>query len=196
MGSEPTLVVVDSTFVKYFAAERQQSRLERLGRVAQLRVWPSTVNAVEALNHSDAQQRALRGRDRGLVRGSTRCCHVQPRCCAFGAIRARAARLAFHHTNLDAALRAHWDRAAAERQARELTEQSEATFRAVHDAARSAVQAEIKARGLRGRWPTCRAFLEEESGKPGMFEHFAGLLWAHFRLPGDAPLAALAKLEA
>lgn len=194
----PGLVIVDATFLQYLASERALARLESRCALANLRIWPSTINAIEALKHPNI---AVRGRlvdavarwagDRPLIPWPPTLLVKWARAGARG-----EERLHFRGTKMDALVRSSSARANATRQAEQLAAQAETAFDAAHAAVRPAVQAKLKEHGLRDEWPTCRAFIVDQWSRPDMLAFFGTLIWRQLGMQGEAPTAAFVASEA
>lgn len=194
----PGLVIVDATFLRHLASERALARLEAACRLADLRIWPSAINAVEALKHTNESQRER------LVAALRRWTQGRPLLPWPPVLLARWVRAAargerqlqFRGTRLDALLEDPGAIDDGHAKAQRLAATMEARFAAAHAAVRPEVQAELKRRGLRGQWGSCQEFVVEQWSRPDLTDYFGALLWRQLGMLGEPPREAIAASEA
>ena len=180
MTIEPTIVVVDATFLRHLKDPKSVQKLEVQSRVASLRVYPSMPNVLEALKHRNPEIRAellaaIRRwlGDRPLLPWPQEVLRLSGEALAAGTYE-----FIIYSKDLDY-LVDHFEEIENDSgRAERFLDSRETDFGEAFVECRNEMQALIKKNGLRGRWPTLPVFLEEEWSNPDTLQHFAKLLWS------------------
>lgn len=193
----PGVLVVDATFLRHLERADSAERLRRVRRAAHLRVYPSSINVIEALKHTNG---SVRERLLDTLQNWQGDHPLLPwpqnvlKLAGEAALRGETS-FVIQGSELEVVFRKRDALDEDYRKATKFVAESEARFRALHDGVRSEVQAAVRHFGLRESWPTAREFLESEWRKPDNLAHFAGVLWEGLQMNGEPPVPALLRSE-
>lgn len=144
-----------------------------------LQVYPSVPNVLEALKHPNGEVRrdllsALRRwlAERPLLPWPAELLRLAGEAIARGQVQ-----FTIRSESLDQLVERPRELKADRERAERFLADVEKNFREQFDELRPHVQREIKAQGLRDRWPTLRAYLEEEWSNEDVLDHFATIMW-------------------
>lgn len=189
---DPTLVIVDTTFVQHLSRPASRARVISQMRTANLSIHPTALDVLEVLAIPELHKRrcfiaSLKDflGNRALLPFPT---HVLRGVSARSLSRAQ-------RTSLDGAnpglLSDDPDISAANHdRAKSSAARIQSVFQPIIDD-RQLVQKILRESGRRHEWPTIPAFLASEWSDPDNLEHLVSQIWAGFRLDGSPPALSI-----
>ena len=192
-------LIVDANVLGRLAEPLDRERLIASLRVADLQVWPTAVNVLEAARHRNAAIRTkllstvgalaagrpvlplpldfLRATGRMIQRGEYAFTHVP----------SRLEWMVEHPQRVS-------DEDAVK--AGEMLDEPEESFARMHQKARRELRSYLRESGIGDAWGSIPAFLENQWMSPGHIDVYFTRLWTQLGMDGEAPLGRLKSNEA
>lgn len=184
----PGLVIIDTTFLRRLASPASAVRIRTALRSAELQIYPSITNALEALSIAQSEKRQK------YLAAITACLDGRPllpfpteilRSSGLG-LSSGAETVQLEPGNADLLVTEPTASEANHEHAKRTAKSIESIFNPIV-ADRQAFQKELKRSGKRHEWNTIPEFLQSEWASLDNLNHLANQLWEGVGLTGDAP---------
>jgi hypothetical protein len=186
---EPGIVVLDTSVLKYLATDDGARSARASARVAHVRIWPSMINVLEAMNDGNVTRREKILRilkewldDRFLL-------PWPPQLLRSAGLAARSGKGEFSLPSDELfTLRDQPDLSDESHiEARAFFSNLEGIFKEAHDGSGPELRRIIKARGLRDQLQDAQLFIEDIWGNDENLSHQSQLIWSALAIDGEAP---------
>ena len=191
-------VILDTNVVKYLEDEGTRERVVQSLAVADLRIWPSALNALEVVRHENPR---ARGRLLNSLRELTQQQYLLPMPLSLlkasgEALLARKMGFTTGPSHLEWLV--HEPERIEERHVREagrILDDSQRTWDEAHRAGRNAVRALLKLKGVRDPWGSAAEFLDRQWMTREHLDSYIAAFWRELKLEGEPPIEQLLTHE-